>query len=124
MARVHDLVRVFEALRDPTRLRILGLLTDGELCVCHIHEALRAPQPTISRHLAYLRRAGLVVTRREGTWMFYRAASHADASVHEAITAAIAAVRRTPVAAADRSRLAGHGAHVELGLTSVQPAVS
>ena len=59
-----DLVRVYKALADDTRLRILSLLKDGEVCVCHIHGGLRLPQPTISRHLAYLRRAGLVAARR------------------------------------------------------------
>jgi ArsR family transcriptional regulator, arsenate/arsenite/antimonite-responsive transcriptional repressor len=63
---------VFKALSDPTRLRILGLLLTGEVCVCHIHETLRIPQPKASRHLAYLRAAGLVGARREGLWMHYR----------------------------------------------------
>ena len=60
--------------RDATRLRILGLLLTGEVCVCDIHESLKIPQPKASRHLAYLRRAGLVETRREGLWMHYRLA--------------------------------------------------
>ena len=59
---------LLKALADATRLRILGLLLTGEICVCHIHESLRIPQPKTSRHLAYLRRAGLVETRREGLW--------------------------------------------------------
>jgi ArsR family transcriptional regulator len=57
-----------------TRLRILGLLLTGEVCVCHIHETLKIPQPEASRHLAYLRRAGLVDSRREGLWIHYRLA--------------------------------------------------
>ena len=61
----------YKALADRTRLRILALLMDGEVCVCDIHDTLRLPQPTASRHLAYLRRAGLVEARREGTWMHY-----------------------------------------------------
>jgi ArsR family transcriptional regulator len=75
---LHDMETVFKALADSTRLRILGLLLAGEVCVCHIHEALRVPQPKASRHLAYLRRAGLVTARRAGTWMHYRVADVSD----------------------------------------------
>jgi ArsR family transcriptional regulator, arsenate/arsenite/antimonite-responsive transcriptional repressor len=63
---------IFRALSDRTRLRILHLLQDGELCVCHLVAVLDSPQPTVSRHLAYLRKAGLVVARKEGLWMHYR----------------------------------------------------
>ena len=66
--------RLFQALGDATRLRILGLLLTGEVCVCDIHESLKISQPKASRHLAYLRRAGLVAARREGLWMYYRLA--------------------------------------------------
>jgi ArsR family transcriptional regulator len=69
---------LFKALADDTRLRILGLLLTGEVCVCYIHESLRIPQPKASRHLAYLRKAGLVETRRDGTWVHYRMASLVD----------------------------------------------
>ena len=65
---------VFRALSDRTRLRILNLLRGGELCVCHIVAVLDIPQPTASRHLAYLRKAGLVVARKEGLWSHYRLA--------------------------------------------------
>src|SRR3979490_1819269 len=68
----------FKALGDETRLRILGLLLSGEVCVCHIYESLRIPQPKASRHLAYLRRAGLVETRRQGLWIYYRLARAGD----------------------------------------------
>jgi ArsR family transcriptional regulator, arsenate/arsenite/antimonite-responsive transcriptional repressor len=71
-AAIDTLAALFQALGDPTRLRILGLLLTGEVCVCHIHESLRIPQPKASRHLAYLRRSGLVTTRREGLWVYYR----------------------------------------------------
>src|SRR3954464_13519355 len=63
---------LFKALADETRLRILGLLLTGEVCVCDIHESLKIPQSKASRHLAYLRRAGLVDTRRSGLWIHYR----------------------------------------------------
>jgi ArsR family transcriptional regulator len=72
---------IFRALSDRTRLRILNLLQGGELCVCHIVEVLDSPQPTVSRHLAYLRKTGLVVARKEGLWMHYRLAP-ADRKSH------------------------------------------
>src|SRR6187399_3382374 len=78
-ARLATMERLFQALGDVTRLRILGLLTTGEVCVCHIHESLKISQPKASRHLAYLRRAGLVATRREGLWVHYRLATLPDA---------------------------------------------
>src|SRR5512141_923587 len=62
---------MFRAFSDRTRLRILSLLRAGELCVCDIVDLLAAPQPKVSRHLAYLRRAGLVLARRQGMWMHY-----------------------------------------------------
>lgn len=73
---------IFRALSDRTRLRILNLLRAGELCVCDIVSVLDVPQPTASRHLAYLRKAGLVLARREGLWQFYRLAS-AQSSFHK-----------------------------------------
>ena len=76
--RLTDIEALFKALADATRLRILALLVGGEICVCEMHEALKLPQPTVSRHLAYLRRAGLVETRREGLWIHYRLASLDD----------------------------------------------
>jgi ArsR family transcriptional regulator len=62
---------MFRAFSDPTRLRILHLLLDGELCVGDLVKILRVPQPTASRHLAYLRRTGLVATRKNGLWNYY-----------------------------------------------------
>ena len=70
--QLDDMEGLFKALADATRLRILGLLLTGEVCVCDIHESLKIPQPKASRHLAYLRRAGLVETRRDGLWVHYR----------------------------------------------------
>jgi len=64
-----------QSLSDETRLRILALLTAGELCVCDLMAVLDLPQSTVSRHLAYLRNAGLVEDRRQGVWMFYRLAT-------------------------------------------------
>jgi len=65
---------MFRAFSDPTRLRILHLLKGGELCVCDLVRVIDAPQPTISRHLAYLRKAKLVKARKEGLWMYYQLA--------------------------------------------------
>jgi ArsR family transcriptional regulator len=80
---------LFKALADETRLRILGLLLAGEVCVCDIHESLKIPQSKASRHLAYLRRSGLVVTRRAGLWIHYRLATSSD----PVIAAVLGAVR-------------------------------
>jgi ArsR family transcriptional regulator, arsenate/arsenite/antimonite-responsive transcriptional repressor len=66
-----DLVTLFQALSDPTRLRLLNLMAAGEVCVCYFVEIFDEAQPKISRHLAYLRRAGLVAARRDGKWMHY-----------------------------------------------------
>jgi ArsR family transcriptional regulator len=68
-------VRFLESLADPTRLYILDFLgSQGELCVCELVAALGSTQPKVSRHLAWLRRAGLVADRRRGTWIYYRLA--------------------------------------------------
>jgi ArsR family transcriptional regulator len=77
-SNLSTLETLFKALADETRLRILGLLLAGEVCVCDIHDSLRIAQPKASRHLAYLRRAGLVETRREGLWVHYRLAQAPD----------------------------------------------
>src|SRR5882672_4345493 len=84
---------VFKALADETRLRILGLLLAREVCVCDIHESLKIPQSKASRHLAYLRRSGLVETRREGLWIHYRLGKFADpvlAAIVDAVRHALA----------------------------------
>src|SRR6185503_11139773 len=77
-AKLVEMESLLKALADATRLRILGLLLTGEICVCDIHESLKIPQPKTSRHLAYLRRSGLVETRREGLWIHYRLGKLAD----------------------------------------------
>ena len=68
---VSGVDRIFRAFSDRTRLRILSLLKQGELCVGDLVEILKVPQPKVSRHLAYLRKAGLVQTREAGLWIFY-----------------------------------------------------
>lgn len=74
MAAKHtfNMERFFQALGDNTRLRLLNLMGEQEICVCYFVEILGGPQPKISRHLAYLRRAGITSSRREGRWMHYR----------------------------------------------------
>lgn len=76
--QLRQMETLFKALADETRLRILGLLLAGEVCVCDIHESLKIPQPKASRHLAYLRRAGLVSARRDGLWIHYRLGTFSD----------------------------------------------
>lgn len=68
----------FRALADPTRLRIINLIGDQEVCVCFFVEILKTNQPKVSRHLAYLRRAGIVAARREGIWVHYRISTPND----------------------------------------------
>jgi ArsR family transcriptional regulator, arsenate/arsenite/antimonite-responsive transcriptional repressor len=87
--QVQAIEHLFQALADATRLRILGLLLTGEVCVCDIHESLKISQPKASRHLAYLRRAGLVLARREGLWMYYRLAESREPlvdTIRQAVT--------------------------------------
>jgi len=75
-----DLVPLLAALADRTRLRLLNLIAGREVCVCYLVEILRQGQPKISRHLAYLRKAGVVAARREGKWMHYRVERPQDAA--------------------------------------------
>jgi ArsR family transcriptional regulator len=87
--QLGQLEGLFKALGDSTRLRILRLLMAGEVCVCDIHDTLQIPQAKASRHLAYLRRAGLVDTRRAGLWIYYSLSKSADpiiATIEDATT--------------------------------------
>jgi ArsR family transcriptional regulator, arsenate/arsenite/antimonite-responsive transcriptional repressor len=68
----YSMELLFRALADRTRLKLINLMGDDEVCVCFFVEVLKTNQPKISRHLAYLRRAGVVAARREGKWMHYR----------------------------------------------------
>src|SRR5438128_11416761 len=77
-SKSFDVALLFRALADHTRLRLLNLMGDDEVCVCFLVEALGVTQPKISRHLAYLRRAGIVSARREGQWMHYRVSQPDD----------------------------------------------
>jgi ArsR family transcriptional regulator len=77
--RVADLDTLFKGFADPTRLRVLNALVAGELCVCDLVDILELPQPAVSRHLAYLRRMGLVEATREWKFAHYRLATPANA---------------------------------------------
>jgi ArsR family transcriptional regulator, arsenate/arsenite/antimonite-responsive transcriptional repressor len=101
---IDKLEDVFKALADKTRLRILGLLGGGEVCVCHIHDTLGVPQPTASRHLAYLRRSGLVDARREGVWMHYKVSDTLDPVVRSVVDAAVHALAHVPTTSRDRKQ--------------------
>ncbi len=103
--RLAEMEAVFKALADVTRLRILGLLLTGEVCVCHIHQSLKIPQPKASRHLAYLRKAGLVETRRDGLWVHYRMRDLPDAVLATVHGAVAHALRHLDVVARDVTRL-------------------
>ena len=103
-AAIDQLEDVFKALADKTRLRILALLGNNEVCVCHIHDTLGLPQPTVSRHLAYLRRTGLVAARRDGVWMHYQVSNALDPVVQRVVNAAVDALSQVPVASQDRKQ--------------------
>src|SRR5215472_4067149 len=95
-SKPFDLPRLFAALADPTRLRLLNLMNGREVCVCYFVEILSQSQPKISRHLAYLRRVGIVTARREGKWMHYsieRPADRAAAAILDTTLAALASDR-------------------------------
>ncbi len=99
-----DLVHLFSALADRTRLRLLNLMSGGEVCVCYFVELLDEPQPKISRHLAYLRRVGLVAARRDGKWMHYRLTMPADAQQKRVLECALAAAAEDKQLQRDRER--------------------
>lgn len=104
--QLASLETIFKALADATRLRILGLLLAGEVCVCDIHDSLALPQPKVSRHLAYLRRAGIVEGRKEGLWVHYRLATLRDPVMQALLDAVGHAIGHLDSGARDRRRLA------------------
>jgi ArsR family transcriptional regulator len=103
---LKDMEAVFKALADSTRLRILRLLTGGELCVCHIYESLALPQPKVSRHLAYLKRAGLVTDRKDGLWVHYRLASPEREPLRSLWASVLHVLEHAPSTDRDLARLA------------------
>src|SRR3954470_4394655 len=101
---VDELEHVFKALADRTRLRILALLGNNEVCVCHIHDSLGLPQPTVSRHLAYLRKSGLVAVRRDGVWMHYQLSRSLSSIMRGVVSAAVDALQQLPATTQDRKQ--------------------
>ena len=99
------LANIFAALADTTRLRLLNLMAGREVCVCYFVEILRQGQPKISRHLAYLRNAGLVSARREGKWMHYRITPPADPAAAAILDATLASLRSDKQMEADAAKL-------------------
>jgi ArsR family transcriptional regulator len=98
--------KLFRVFADPVRLRLISLLSEGrELCVHHMHETLGLPQPTVSRHLAYLRKHGLVATRKEGLRVHYRLAKPTS-PLHRSLLVCVAACLGDEAAIAhDRERV-------------------
>ena len=97
---------LFRTLSDPTRLRLLNLLAaEEEVCVCDLHDTLGLDQPKVSRHLAQLRRAGLVEVERNGKWMHYRLARQGDPLVRSVLEGLRAWMRQHPRLNSDRGRL-------------------
>lgn len=102
---VRSFSRLFKALGDETRLRIVALLSHGELCVCHLEEALRLSQPKVSRHLATLRAAGVVEDRRDGSWVYYRLLPQPDADCERQLRELVKTFAKRGVLRRDRERL-------------------
>ncbi len=96
---------LFRALADRTRLRLLNLIADKEICVCYFVEILKVSQPKISRHLAYLRRAGIVAARRQGRWMHYRLVAPHDAVASAILNETLAHLRQMPEMQGDLAKL-------------------
>lgn len=96
---------MFAALADITRLRILNLMRDGEVCVCFFSEALGESQPKISRHLAYLRKSGLVETRRDGKWIHYSIESGLTEHARKILDEALKWIDGESLGATDRENL-------------------
>jgi ArsR family transcriptional regulator len=100
------LLSIYECLRDPTRLRLLNLLQhEGPLCVCHLQAALQEPQVKISKHLGYLRRHGLVESRRDGQWMHYRIVTRPSALLTRNLACLHDCTGSDPIFARDVRRL-------------------
>lgn len=105
MKSIPSLDRLFRALGDPTRLRLLNLMAGQEVCVCFFTEVIGAPQPKISRHLAYLRKAGIVSARREGKWMHYRLAAPLSPHVASILKSVLDALKQDKQLQRDCQRL-------------------
>jgi ArsR family transcriptional regulator len=105
-AQSEKIDRMFRAFCDRTRLRILNLLRDGELCVGDIVEILQVPQPRVSRHLGHLKKAGLVLTRKSRTWVYYSLTRPQSAFHRKLLDCAMACFRDVPEIQADNAKAA------------------
>jgi ArsR family transcriptional regulator, arsenate/arsenite/antimonite-responsive transcriptional repressor len=103
--KTYDLALLFAALSDRTRLRLLNLMDGREVCVCYFVEILGQSQPKISRHLAYLRRAGIIAARREGKWVHYKIVVPTDAGAAKILRETLAVLREDKGMQADLARL-------------------
>jgi len=101
----YNIEFLFKALADRTRLRLISLIGDSEVCVCFFVAILKVSQPKISRHLAYLRRAGIVAARREGKWMHYRLAEPPDEHAARIFREVRASLAEHPEFQRDREKL-------------------
>jgi ArsR family transcriptional regulator len=104
-SRENSIALLFKALADRTRLRLINLMGEDEVCVCFFVEVLKTNQPKISRHLAYLRRAGVVSARREGKWIHYRIVEPRDAHAANIFREVRAWLANEPAMQGDRARL-------------------
>ena len=123
-SRLASMDTVFKALGDPTRLRILGLLVGGEVCVCDIHQSLGIPQPRASRHLSYLRRAGLVKTRKDGLWVHYQLAPLDDTVTRALMASVTHCLSHVEACCRDFERLEKKPAAVHLVRTNIPPSIA
>lgn len=103
--RDYNIETLFKALADRTRLRVIHLIGNDEVCVCSFVEVLKSNQPKISRHLAYLRRAGVVAARREGKWMHYRLVEPPDPQAAKVLREVRELLAQNPEMQRDKSRL-------------------
>lgn len=101
-----DMELFFRALADRTRLRLINLMSQGEICVCYFVEVIETNQPKISRHLAYLRRAGIVNARRDGKWIHYQMRIPPDEHAAQVLRQVQAWLRADPEMQKDYRRLA------------------
>ena len=102
---MFQMERFFQALGDNTRLRLLNLIGEQEICVCYFVEILGGPQPKISRHLAYLKSAGILAARRDGRWMHYRIVQPPHAGASMILRQTLEWLKEDKAMQADRARL-------------------
>jgi len=103
--QTFNVERFFQALGDNTRLRLLNLMGEQEICVCYFVKILGSPQPKVSRHLAYLRSAGIVAARREGKWMHYRIVMPPHIGAAQILKQTLGWLKEDKAMQADRARL-------------------